>query len=247
MRLLCLYSLAANGIKPKIFEDIKRDILHSYGFEYLPLLIYLSDLGLLRQSTGTSSSSNRSALAAVRKPLRLIVDDIDEANPEDIAYVYSGYAPISVRLVQHAIGLSSSSYSASNLMAGIPGVGSGISSRDRTGNAVVGWKGLDEVMRTLPGAVFDEVQKPQESEQSRSGELTALFCNAAALMIFLRLAYTSDQIPVTLVCFIGGCTYTELSALRFTSQRLSNHKIAIATTGMLNGSSLIESLGPRRR
>jgi hypothetical protein len=34
------------------------------------------------------------------KALRLIVDEVNEHDPNDIAYVYSGYAPLSVRLVQ---------------------------------------------------------------------------------------------------------------------------------------------------
>jgi len=32
----------------------------------------------------------------------LVLDDINDKEPDDIAYVYSGYAPLSVRLVQVA-------------------------------------------------------------------------------------------------------------------------------------------------
>ena len=39
----------------------------------------------------------------MRQSLRLFVDDINEKEPNDIAYVYSGYAPLSVRIVQAAI------------------------------------------------------------------------------------------------------------------------------------------------
>lgn len=41
-----------------------------------------------------------SSYSRLRKELRLIVQNIDEENPKDIAYVYSGYAPLSVRLVE---------------------------------------------------------------------------------------------------------------------------------------------------
>ena len=34
---------------------------------------------------------------------RLFVDDVNEKEPNDISYVYSGYAPLSVRLVQAAV------------------------------------------------------------------------------------------------------------------------------------------------
>lgn len=37
-----------------------------------------------------------------RKALQLLVDSDANAPPDDIAYTYSGYAPITVRLVEHA-------------------------------------------------------------------------------------------------------------------------------------------------
>ena len=46
--------------------------------------------------------STRNPYAYIRKTLRLIVDEVDEQNPQDVAYVYSGYAPLSVRLIQCA-------------------------------------------------------------------------------------------------------------------------------------------------
>ena len=35
---------------------------------------------------------------AVKRAFRLLVDDIDDKSPSDAAYVYSGYAPLTVRL-----------------------------------------------------------------------------------------------------------------------------------------------------
>ena len=39
----------------------------------------------------------------LRKGLRLMVDDLDPKEPSDAAYVFSGYAPISIRLVEAAL------------------------------------------------------------------------------------------------------------------------------------------------
>ncbi|CDO99780.1 unnamed protein product [Coffea canephora] len=39
----------------------------------------------------------------IKRALQLVVEDTDTANPNDISYVFSGYAPLSIRLVQHAI------------------------------------------------------------------------------------------------------------------------------------------------
>lgn len=155
LRLLCLYSLVAGGIKPKIFEDIQREFLQTYGFEYLPTFVHVTDLNLFFRATGS-----KSPFAQCRRPLKLVVDDVDESAPEDISYVYSGYAPVSVRLVQHALGLGASS---GGFVGGIGGAGA----RERNGAILNGWKGLDDVLQTLPGRVFEEIQKPDEQSRRR--------------------------------------------------------------------------------
>lgn len=53
--------------------------------------------GLLRRQEGKSS------YGILKRGLRLLVEDIDDKDPSDIAYVYSGYAPISVRLLEAAV------------------------------------------------------------------------------------------------------------------------------------------------
>ncbi|PRQ21275.1 putative sec1-like protein [Rosa chinensis] len=44
-----------------------------------------------------------SAWLRVKRALQLVIEHSDTANPNDIDYVFSGYAPLSIRLVQHAI------------------------------------------------------------------------------------------------------------------------------------------------
>ena len=95
LRLLCLHSLVSNGLKPKILDNFKKEILQTYGYEYVFTLINLEKMGLLKKADGKGNFS------AVRKGLRLVVDNVNEKEPEDISYVYSGYAPLSVRLIQN--------------------------------------------------------------------------------------------------------------------------------------------------
>ena len=57
--------------------------------------------GLLQRREG-----RRSAFPAAKQQLRLLLqqgEQIDEASPQDIHYTFAGYAPLSVRLVQHAL------------------------------------------------------------------------------------------------------------------------------------------------
>ncbi len=50
----------------------------------------------------------------------------------------------------------------------------------------------------------------------------------------------SDQ-KMTLVFFIGGCTHAEISAFRYLSNETTSEFI-VATTCLINGKSLLESL-----
>ncbi len=45
----------------------------------------------------------KSSFGALKRGMRLLVDDIDDKDPTDIAYVFSGYAPLSTRLVEAAV------------------------------------------------------------------------------------------------------------------------------------------------
>ncbi|KAK4698556.1 hypothetical protein P7C70_g7717, partial [Phenoliferia sp. Uapishka_3] len=94
LRLLILYSIIQNGIKKPALEDFKLSILQTYGYQHLPLLLSLASQNLLNPPPKVSA---KSAFVQARKPLRLVVDDVDESEPGDVAYVFSGYAPLSVR------------------------------------------------------------------------------------------------------------------------------------------------------
>lgn len=70
-------------------------LLQTYGYEHILTLNNLEKAGLLKAQTG-----GRNNYPTIRKTLRLWMDDVNEQNPTDISYVYSGYAPLSVRLAQ---------------------------------------------------------------------------------------------------------------------------------------------------
>lgn len=137
----------------------------------------------------TSSNASRAAYANIRRTLRLIVNEVDEHNPADISYVYSGYAPLSVRLVQCAV----QNISAGHAGGSVPGigllvnvVGGGSSAtvgssnthekagrQDKSEKATVtGWKGYEEILKLLPGAAVDEVQTV-EAKNEREAKATA--------------------------------------------------------------------------
>ncbi|KAI3930108.1 hypothetical protein MKX01_036629, partial [Papaver californicum] len=97
LRLLVLFSVTNSGLPKKQFDYIRREFLHSYGFEHIATLCNLEKAGLFKKQEVKGN------WLTIKRALNLIVEDTDTANPNDIAYVFSGYAPLSIRLVQHAV------------------------------------------------------------------------------------------------------------------------------------------------
>ena len=189
LRIACLMSLTNNGIKGKYFDFLRREILQTYGYDKLFTLDNLERLGMLKRN------ESRSPWPSIRKALHLVVDDCNEAEPNDISYVYSGYAPLSVRLVQYAV--------------------------------QPGWKAIEDTLRQLPGPTFEEKQQRSSSaasqEQPQQGG--------------------QPKRSVTLVFFLGGVTFAEISAIRFLSQTEDGQRnYIVATTKLISGDSLVDSV-----
>jgi hypothetical protein len=207
LRLLCLESCISGGIKPKELENFKRLILQGYGYQHILTLDALEKLQLLlSRSSATASMIPLSGTGAntgsktnythLRKQLRLIVDEVNEQDPNDIAYVYSGYAPLSIRLVQCIL-------QKQYLMSFTKGASSnGAASSSSIGGGGQGWRGFDEAVKHARGATFDEIQKGDDKA-----------VKARAL-----LSSGGDKKTV-IVVFLGGITFTEIAALRFIAKK----------------------------
>ncbi|CAN4096145.1 unnamed protein product [Withania somnifera] len=89
LRLLILLSITNLGLPKKNFDYLRRELLHSYGFEHVATLNNLEKAGLLKKQ------EIKSNWITIKHALGLY--------PNNISYVFSGYAPLSIRLVQHAI------------------------------------------------------------------------------------------------------------------------------------------------
>ncbi|KAL3270720.1 hypothetical protein HHI36_021246 [Cryptolaemus montrouzieri] len=185
LRLICLQSLTCSGLKPKVLECYKKELVHTYGLKALLAVTKLEKVGLLKSQSGARQYT------VLRKTLRLTMEDTSEMNPTDISYVHSVYAPLSIRLAEQV-----------------------------TKNG--GWKQLQDVMGLLPGPSLDE---------------SPLVPNS------LLNTESADGTSVVLVFFIGGCTFAEISALRFLSQlEDSNVEFVIGTTKLINGTTFLKSI-----
>lgn len=196
LRLLCVESFMSSGLKPKDFESFKREILQAYGYQHVLTLDALERLGFFQSRTAvTASGPTRTSYANLRKPLRLIVDEVNEHDPDDISYVYSGYAPLSVRLVQCVVQKPLMTATAKG-RRGEDGTNAGINA------GAVGWRGFEDILKNVKGKTFDEVQRGEEKAVRARNILNG-----------------QNDRKVTVVFFLGGCTFTEISALRFIGRR----------------------------
>lgn len=97
----------------------------------------------------------------LRKSLRLLDDAPegreDEEVENDISYVYSGYAPISVRLVQCVAqkgGVLSNPAQKEKSTSG----GDGSTAAKVPAHPIVGWKGFEDVVAAIPGDTVDVIR-----------------------------------------------------------------------------------------
>lgn len=242
LRLICLQSVINNGIKSKISDYYKKEIIQNYGDDYLLFLMQLekADILLSREryyETGTFSQ--------LKSRFNLINDNIDECNPNHLSYVYGGYSPLSVMVVKTLTQISQGSQ----------------------------WRSQVENLKLLPEPTINHIDPshqssgptaiggvsltPNDSSNSLAGSAVAaasllLSTNAGGGFRVRRNSATSSQssseeVKTVLVFFIGGCTFAEISALRFTSQQEENNcEFIIATTKILNGKSFLKSLWPQQ-
>lgn len=183
LRLLCMQSLTSGGLKAKEFDFFRKEILQTYGYQYLPTLTRLEKLGLLKVGTSGFTGAISGSWSTLKRSLNLIVNAV-EKNMSDFAYVYSVYAPLSVRLLQAAFKQN-------------------------------GWKSKEDVFKLLNCPVTEESQSAPVQK-------------------------SSDQ-KVTLVYFVGGVTFAEISAIKWLSDQDGYGHFVIGTTKLINGNTFIKS------
>jgi hypothetical protein len=236
LRLLCIESCLSNGIRQRELDLFKRHVLQAYGYPHTLTLANLEKMGLLitREShrgylnpIAGSTGQTATDYAGVRKGLHLWVDEVRETDPDDVAYVFSGYAPLTVRLVQ---ALLQKSY-LQNIISGARTATAPVA----TAPTGTGWKGFDDAVSRIRGATVDVSQRGSDADAAHARK---------------TLRGSKEGPKVTIVFFLGGITYAEIAALRFISKQLEEsmgRSILIATTGIVSGKRIIDGALEKRK
>ncbi|XP_011655870.1 vacuolar protein-sorting-associated protein 33 homolog isoform X2 [Cucumis sativus] len=228
LRLLILLSVTNSGLPKRHFDYLRREILHSYGFEHMGTLNNLEKAGLVKKQ------ESKSNWLTIKRGLQLVVEDTNTVNPTDIAYVFSGYAPLSIRLVQQAV--RSGWRPIEEILKLLPGPHS---ETKRVSKFVFmiycdvcnflsffcwpilhNYFGFEIQGRFLSSSSYDSLQGASASNDK----------------------VTDGRRTVVLVVFIGGVTFAEISALRFlSSQEGMAYELIVGTTKIVSGNSLTET------
>ncbi|KAL6711884.1 Vacuolar protein-sorting-associated protein 33 [Coniothyrium glycines] len=229
LRLLCLESTTNAGIRPKDLETFKRAIIQAYGPQHILTLTSLEKMGLLSARGGVGIGSAPAKPGSVtnytplRKSLRLWDDEVNEADPNDISYTFSGYAPLSVRIVQSII----QKHSLANLIK----PPSHPQSSAQANPLAQGLRIFDDASKYIKGATFDHVQRGEEKAVKARSMLNGSH---------------GDANKTVVVFFLGGVTRAEIAALRFVGNKLRasggegrGSRVVVCATNVIRGEGLV--------
>ena len=233
LRLMCIQSLTAGGIRSNRYDALRRMVVQTYGYQHLFLITNLEKAGLLKRKD-LMLVDTAPAWTTIRNQTQLIEDSGSPGGNRGragISYVSAGYAPLSVRIVQ------------------------------RIGETSTGWRSLSDVLRLLPGPMIDYTQLSNKPEELVDA-LKRSASDAAEGMISATAggggigASSTNSSPrensdgtenavekkVMLVMVVGGLTFTEIAAFRHLSKDPSfPYKIIVGATKICNGSTLLKS------
>ncbi|XP_072770939.1 vacuolar protein sorting-associated protein 33B isoform X2 [Nerophis lumbriciformis] len=213
LRLLCLLSLTENGLLQKDYRSLKTQYLQSYGMEHLLTFATLKQMGLLvEQQQGET-------LTVMENQVGKLVNNKTAGKLTD---AFSSLAKKShFRALSRKLNLVPKSDEEYDLrvprdMAYIFS-GAYVPLSCKLIEQVLerdGWTGLEEVVRLLNG-----------------NEFVVTGNNGA----------TKEAQRVILVMFLGGCTFSEISALRFLGKE-RGYRFIVVTTAITNSSRMLEAL-----
>jgi vacuolar protein sorting-associated protein 33A len=185
--------------------------------------------------------------AQLRKSLRLLIDaeDIptnaggeDRSQDEvDISYVYSGWAPLSIRLIQ-CVTQKEGVYANPNTQGGrkqqqkstSSNAGEQDSQSQSAGKKmknpaqpITGWKGFEDVIGLVPGDTFDitlrDSSKDHKTLNDKLSQSREANSSVTQIIRTDSCHIKGSSVTTSVLFFLGGVTYTEIAAIRWMSRQ----------------------------
>ncbi|XP_015728855.1 vacuolar protein sorting-associated protein 33B isoform X2 [Coturnix japonica] len=217
LRLMCLLSITENGLNPKDYRSLKTQYLQSYGPEHLLTFHNLKRIGLLTEQAAGET------LTAVESRVSKLVTDRAAGKITD---AFNSLAKKSnFRAISKKLSLIPRVDGEYNLK--VPRDMAYVFSGAYTPLSCKiieqvlerrGWQGLEEVLRLLNGSEFSMADGAMEDGAAQR---------------------------VVLAVFIGGCSYSEMAALRFVG-RERGYRFIFLTTGITSSSRVMEAMAEHK-
>ena len=101
LRAMCIYSTTQGGLQKADYDNLRRVFVMNYGYQEMVTLMNLSDAGLFKLKDKKAPGYFDWNWQRIKEQYKLINDEgVNHMSPSDISYVYNGFAPISVRLIE---------------------------------------------------------------------------------------------------------------------------------------------------
>ncbi|XP_062927093.1 vacuolar protein sorting-associated protein 33B isoform X1 [Mobula hypostoma] len=216
LRLMCLLSLTESGLISKDYRSLKTQYLQSYGYEHLLTFANLKQIGLLtEQQPGETLTAMESTMG------RLVTDKAVGKLTDAFSSLArkSHFRALSKRL--NLIPRTEEEYDLKvprDMAYVFSGAYTPLSCKiieqvlERDS-----WAGMEEVSRLLNGNEFVTIERTDDTASSSNAQ------------------------RVILVLFLGGCTFSEIAALRFLGKE-KGYKFVFVTTAITNSFRMLESL-----
>ena len=225
LRLLCLHSQCCGGLKKAALDALRKEFLDAYGFEHVLTLSQLEACGLLRargHDSGAFAAFGSGGVVwpwpAIRDDLGLVAGEVDVHRPTTPHYLTSGYAPLSVQMINVAL--------------------------TRGFAAVKHVKAPTLALRQAPKEQSLGDAQVQLGGGAGAGSAPAA-ATAAALGGegggVSRFEGGSTRRRTVVVCFLGGVSYLEVAALRFLAEQHPIDFVVVADH-ITSGSALVDSV-----
>jgi hypothetical protein len=112
-------------------------------------------------------------------------------------------------------------------------------------SAIQGWTAAKEdILKALPGGRLLDIQQCQPPQDLATTLKLQTPPTGESLGQYAKKNDGSKHKPTLIVVYLGGITFMEIAALRFLSKRPTfPYHIIMVTTKVINGTSLLRSLG----
>ncbi len=99
LKFICVYCISNGGLTPTFYSKLQSLLIENYGSKYCFALDNLFESSILF----TYNSKYKKLWDGTKQKFNLIVPDYNEAEPDDIAYIFGGYAPLSCRIIEYGL------------------------------------------------------------------------------------------------------------------------------------------------